>query len=187
MFLVTGSGRSGTKYISTVLRVCGLGVGHEHLGVDGIVSGFYCFESDHYPGAHVSPRPKFDLILHQVRDPLKAIGSITTGRSRKWASQFVDVEKSASSLRWSCYYWLAFNLEAERQALFTYRIEDLEDIWEKLQDALSFDTPYSVVSDVPKNINTRSHRRYKWNDIKEAAPEIYGNIRNAARRYGYLR
>jgi len=185
-FLITGSGRSGTKYISAVLRVCGLGVGHERLGIDGCVSGFYCFETDHYPGAHVSPRPKFDVILHQVREPLKSIASVTTGRSRKWAQQFVNVEKDASPLRWACHYWLTWNKEAERQALFTYRVEALKDVWPKLQEALSFNAPYSLVSEIPKTINKRPHRPCNWNQIKEAAPEIYDEIKDAAWRYGYL-
>jgi len=187
MILITGSGRSGTKYIARVLRRCGLDVGHEQIGKDGIVSGFYCFDADRYPGkGHKVPRPKFDVILHQVRHPLKVIASVTTGNSRGWASQFVDVEKDASPLRWACYYWLTWNLEAERQALWTYRIEALSDVWIDLQRVLCFDAIYDyATSYIPLTVNTRAHEAITWQDVERAAPEIYGDIRAIADRYGY--
>jgi len=186
MFLITGCGRSGTSYMTKVLNNCGLNVGHEALGRDGVVSGRYCYEAEFYPGAHPAPRPHFDVILHQVRRPLKTIASVMTGRSRLWSQQFVPVELTASTLRFSCYYWLTWNLEAERQALWTYRIEDLEDVWLDLRRVLCFDTSYDLAtSGVPKNTNSRQHASVTWQDVKKAAPEIYEDICLTADRYGY--
>jgi hypothetical protein len=186
VFLITGAGRSGSTYITRVLKRCGLDVGHHKMGKDGIVCGFYCFDAKRYPTGNPAPRPKFDVILHQVRDPLKTIASVTTGNSRGWARQFVRVEHSASPLRWACYYWLTWNLEAERQALWTYRIENLKGVWPDLQRVLCFDKDYdSAIFNVPLNVNTRQHDSITWQDAKLAAPEIYGDIREAAKRYGY--
>jgi len=186
MFLITGAGRSGTAYITRVLKRCGLRVEHERPGRDGCVSGFYCFEAKSYPGKHVAPRPQFDVILHQVRDPLKTIASVRTGNSRGWAQQFVDVEHSASPLRWACYYWKTWNMEAERQALWTYRIEALSDVWIDLQRVLCFDAIYDyATSYIPLTVNTRAHEAITWQDVERAAPEIYGDIRAMADRYGY--
>jgi len=186
MLLITGSGRSGTAYITRVLQRCGLDVKHEAVGKDGSVSGFYCFEAKSYPGKHKTPRPKFDVILHQVRDPLKTIASVTTGRNRDWSQQFVDVEHDASPLRWACYYWLTWNREAERQALWTYRIEELSTAWETLRSVLDFDTDYaSATFNVPLTVNAREHAAITWRAVQNAAPEIYDSIRAMADRYGY--
>lgn len=185
MFLITGCGRSGTTYITTALQRCGLDVGHERYGRDGIVSGFYAVDAPRYPGRHPNPRPLFDVVLHQVRHPLRTIASVTTGRSMTWAQPFVPVEPGASTLRWACYYWLAWNRAAEGQAAFTYRIEALEAAWPKLQEALGFDAGYSVTAGIPRAINARRHRRVTWAGVHRAAPEIYADIRALALRYGY--
>lgn len=185
MFLITGSGRSGSKYISTALRQCGLDVGHERLGHDGIVSSYYCFDASSYPGHHPVPRPHFDLILHQVRHPLRSIASITTGHSWRWTCQFLPVTPSAPLLRRACHNWLVFNEHAERQAVLTYRIESLAEAWPDLQRLLDIEADYSVIADLPTNINTRRHRQVSWTDVKRAAPRIYDQIRAAAVRYGY--
>ena len=186
MFLITGAGRSGTKYMAAVLRRCGLDVGHERLGRDGIVSGFYCFEADRYPGkSHPVPRPTFDVILHQVRHPLKNIASIQTGRSWRWTCRFLPVGVGAPLLTRCCYNWLVFNAEAERQAAFTYRIEALESAWSDLQRALGFTTPYAQIADVPRNVNARKHGTVTWDDVRREAPELMTGIRATAGRYGY--
>jgi hypothetical protein len=155
------------------------------MGRDGIVSGFYAVDAPWYPGRHPSPRPTFDVVLHQVRYPLHTISSVTTGRSRRWSQQFVPVEPEASALRWACHYWLAWNRASERQAAFTYRIEALEEAWPMLQDALGFDADYSVTASIPHTLNSRRHRRVTWADVNGAAPEIYDDIRAMATRYGY--
>jgi hypothetical protein len=187
MFLITGSGRSGTKYMATVLRACGLNVGHERLGRDGIVSGFYAFDAPRYPGRrHPAPRPKFDTVLHQVREPLATIGSLTTGRHWRWSRQFTALrEKNPPPLRRACYVWLAFNQAAERQAVFTYRIEDLRDYWSALQTALNFTAEYEAVAHISHNINTRAHAAITWDDIARVAPEIVDDIITTSRGYGY--
>jgi len=185
MFLITGCGRSGTKYMATVLRRCGLDVGHEQMGRDGIVSSYYCFKVKRYPGRHLVPRPAFDVVLHQVRHPLRSIASIQTGHSWRWTCQFLPVGPKAPLLRRACYNWLVFNEEAERQAALTYRIEALEAAWPDLQRLLGFEADYGLIADIPKDINTRRHTAVSWADVRQAAPKVYGRIWAAARRYGY--
>lgn len=186
MFLITGAGRSGTKYIATVLRKCGLDVGHEGLGESGIVSGFYCFDADWYPNdRHPVPRPQFDLILHQVRHPLRVIASMQTTHSWEWACQFLPIDESAPLLQRCCYNWLIPNETAERQAAFTYRIENLEGVWSELQRLIGFDASYKIAASLPNDINSRPHGNVTWNDVQKAVPEAYSTIVNAAERYGY--
>ena len=186
MILITGSGRSGTTYMARALQRCGLDMPHERLGRDGTVSSLYCFDAPWYPGKkHAVPRPEFDVILHQAREPLASIASIQTGRSWDWTCQFLPVGEDAPLLQRACYNWLVFNEEAERQAVLTYRIEALEKVWPTLQRLIGFNAPYSVIADLPRTINSRKHSDVTWGEVKEAAPEIYDAIRGAAGRYGY--
>ena len=186
MFLITGSGRSGSSYIARVLQECGLDVGHHKIGSDGIACGFYCFDVDRYPvKSHPVPRPKFDVILHQVREPLASIASIQTGKSWKWTNQFLPIANDAPLLIRCCYNWLIFNEEAERQALWTYRVENLKNVWLDLQRVLCFDTPYYEIANISRKTNARKHAAVTWHDIRNAVPEIYDDIRKASARYGY--
>lgn len=186
MFLITGCGRSGTKYIAVALQQCGLGVRHEQMGKDGIVSGYYCFDAQQYPGGrHPVPRPDFDVVLHQARHPLPTIASLQTTHSWKWACQFLPVTPNDPLLKRCCHHWLGYNEAAEKLAEYTYRIETLEEVWPTLQRLIGFDAPYSIVADLPKSINARKHDDVTWAEVRDAAPEIYDAILAASVRYGY--
>ena len=187
MFLITGCGRSGSTYITRVLQHCGLDVGHHRLGKDGAVCSFYCFKTDKYPvKTHPVPRPHFDVILHQIREPLKTIASIQTGRSWKWTCRLLPVGEDAPLLTRCCYNWLVFNEEAECQAALTYRIEALEEAWPEIQQLLGFTYNYTkAVTGISKKTNARKHGAVTWEDVRTFAPLIYCDIREAARRYGY--
>ena len=85
MFLITGCGRSGTMYMAKMLQSAGLDVGHEALGQDGVVSSIWAVADDWYPSYHQQrKRPAFDVVLHQVREPLATIGSLTTAQPGSW-------------------------------------------------------------------------------------------------------
>lgn len=187
MFLITGCGRSGTRYIAQALRRCGLDVDHEKPGRDGMSSYYYCFDTDWYPGSsHPVPRLEFDVILHQIRYPLDVIASLLTTSSWNWVCQFLPVDQETPLLTRCCYHWLIFNLHAEKQAKFTYRIEALEQVWDRLQQTLGFHTPYEVIKPIPKTINTRKHRDVTWEEVRDSIPiTTYREIVAATKRYGY--
>ena len=177
MFLITGAGRSGSTYITKVLQQCGLDVGHHKMRLDGIVCSFYCFEADRYPTRQPAPRPHFDVILHQVRHPLRSIASIKTGRSWKWTCQFLPVDTTAPLLERCCYNWLVFNEEAERQAALTYRIEALEEAWPDIQRFLGFTYDYELaVAGISKKTNTRDPTEVTWEQVRSVAPVSYTHL-----------
>ena len=85
-----------------------------------------------------------------------------------------------------CYNWLVFNEEAERQSALTYRIEALERAWPEIQRLLGFAYSYKrAVAGVSRKTNARKHSAVTWADVREFAPLIYDDIREAAVRYGY--
>jgi hypothetical protein len=84
-FLITGSGRSGTLFVTQLLLARGIAVAHDTRGswkragakVDGAVSWVHAFSArDCAPRwAWTSARVSFRKVVHIVRHPLKAIAS----------------------------------------------------------------------------------------------------------------
>ena len=217
--LVTGCGRSGTKHIANLLRRVGLKVGHEQVLADGVSSAFFVT----YGGkkGHVSPneyqpyahkpeeRPadfKFDLIWHQVRDPLKTIGSVRDVHKAsivRWSKEVLGQThvhpKLKHDLEYAARHWLLVNQMSEEIADFRYRIEDIGTVWPKMVTLLGLPkgTP---LPDVSKTMG-RSYRTIKqfrptkeiydsisyptWADIAAIDPKLCKDIQRLAKRYGY--
>ena len=82
---VTGTGRSGTNFFAALLTELGKDVKHEAMGSDGIAS--WCLVANvedavYGPGGAIL---NDDFVVgHQVRHPLKAIGSLTTFNKSSW-------------------------------------------------------------------------------------------------------
>lgn len=188
-FLITGCGRSGTKYMATVLRSVGLDVGHEQMGRDGAVSGIWAVDSDSYPKFHQQgPRPHFDLILHQVRHPLHTIGSVTTGSQAAWEfnSRFVPINLEESVLIRSAKYWFYWNRMVEAQAVFTYRIENLREVWPHLMELLGHAADYEQITHFSQAMNSRKHREVTWEAMEKEVPVwLVRAIKVLGRFYGY--
>ncbi|MBI3900714.1 MAG: hypothetical protein HY324_01025, partial [Chlamydiia bacterium] len=73
--LVLGCARSGTLYISKVLKACGLHIRHEKMGKEGMSTCDFVVDPE---VGRWNLRPKdyhFAHIFHQVRDPLQVIAS----------------------------------------------------------------------------------------------------------------
>ena len=131
--LITGCARSGTLYITKVLRLNGLAVRHEiHQGSDyGIVS--WCMAVDSNKAAYGPPsnRYNFKHIFHQVRHPLKAIASQMTEGKRSWefiCKQVPHIPMDDPILVRSAKYWFYWNLHAESKAELTYQIERVAEV-----------------------------------------------------------
>lgn len=188
-FLITGCGRSGTKYMATVLQTIGLDVGHERLGRDGAVSGIWTVESDSYPSFHQQgPRPHFDLVLHQVRHPLPTIGSVTTGSPESWEfnCRFIPATLKEPLLIRCAKYWLYWNRIAQEQATFTYRIENLKKVWIGLMRLLRTEASYDQIIHLSRSMNTREHPEVTWDVLEKNVPRpLVDEVKALGRSYGY--
>lgn len=198
--LITGCGRSGTKYIAKVLQLAGLDVEHEALGKDGSVSWPLAFASDSYPECQQSVKyPEFDVVLHQVRHPLKVIKSFMTVASPySWDYVYrqTPITPDLSLLDRRVRYWYYWNLQAESIADMTYRIENLKNRWGEFCDLMQINLNYGRLSQVPKDTNakidTKKHRRRKrrksrlitWKRIENNS-DFYTKVIKLGRRYGY--
>ena len=184
VFLITGCGRSGTSYTAKVLRAAGMDVGHERKGIHGTVSSLWAVESERYPYFHAQKRPEFDVVLHQVREPLATIGSLTTAlkSSWRWNAQHIELDMDWSALRIAAEYWLQWNALCEDQAVMTYRVECIRTAWPDIGWTCGVLAQFPA--GVPENVNRRTHRAVTWKEIYEETPHA-ASIQKMALRYGY--
>jgi hypothetical protein len=155
--LVTGCGRSGTKYISILLKRAGLDIGHERMGGDGICSWLFGADAADTPWGPAPSEYRFDYIFHLVRHPLSAIPSIATFKGRAWdyISRHIDIDKDDPVLLRSAKYWLYWNAMVEDKTSDRIRIEDMPDAIDLVCGSLGIDADISELRTVPTDINTR--------------------------------
>jgi len=187
MFLVTGCGRSGTKYTSTVLRSCGLDMPHEKVGKDGSVSSVWAIDlkaEQYYKPHSCGSRSLFSTVLHQIREPLSAIASITTGRidGIRWLQKHIPLYFEGDRIKWAVEYWLYWNQLCEDQAIISYKVENIQTRWAEISEILGINVPFP--KNIPTNINTRSHMRLSWKDLSKY-PILAEQLKERAHRYGY--
>ncbi len=176
-WIIAGCARSGTRYIAEVLTRSGFDVGHwRQLGDDGISSDLLA------PLACLLEAN----VLHQVRYPVNQIGSMhtTQGYTWKFISQVIKFQDDDSLLRRCMKYWLIWNTYAEKVAKHTYRIENIDQEWDKIKEltGVQGDLP-----DVPRDVNTRKgmYRPVTWEILEQENTELYGHILKKAWTYGY--
>lgn len=188
--LITGCARSGTHYITQVLNLCGLKLRHERGGEDGMVSWLMAAKSGRTPFGPGGNKFQFVHIFHQVRDPLKSIASICKEPRESWeyiCKHVPEINIFDPLLVRAAKYYYYWNLMAEKKAEWTYRIEDLENVFDKMSKILGITLDKTAVDKVPKNIATRGYTApLTWADIREVVePELYRKLIKMAIRYGY--
>ena len=193
LLLVTGCARSGTAYIAKVLTRAGLQFGHESMRRDGLSCWTMTVESNWSPWGPLRKNIKFAHIFHQIRDPLKTISSVYSREppvSWKYIMEHVpEIHEDDSRLVKSAKYWYYWNLKAAKIAEWSYRIEDLPEVWEELQERLAINLDGTGLKEVPTNTNTCGNytRKVTWEDLKkELTPAFYGQVRKLAASYKYL-
>ena len=205
--LVIGCGRSGTRYISKLLIKCGVDVGHERTGKDGVASWYMTpgLESEaHYTGTGL-PFGKMSkyadlgsdpIIIHQVRHPLKAIASQQTFLPASWkyveSFAFTKISPKDSRLLKCMKYWYYWNLKAEQSADALFRVEELPNEFEAFCVALGrpelvSDASYKILKETSTTINSR-RKRYTplaWRHLHKEAPHLCTRIKKLATKYNY--
>jgi hypothetical protein len=167
--IVIGCPRSGFRYIARVFTEAGLPVGHEHWRE--------CGRADYT----MTPQkmPVDALVLHQMRKPLDVIGSMQTIQDRSWEllMKHTSANKTHDLIERGMRAYLEWNRIAEAKADYSYRVEDLDDVWDFItsRNMLDIDEP---LPDVRRNLNTRKGR-YKpleWEDLEERNLELTEKI-----------
>lgn len=190
--LIVGTPKSGTMYITTLLKHLGLDFGHEEqLGKDGQSNWMLA------PGRGTTPPegPSFkkfkdSIILHQIRHPLDTISSCTRIGWNKHIFNHVPMDHTHSLIEQAMnlyYYW---NRMAERTASWSYRIEALPDIWElfctKIQHP-ELIPKKNKIKEIPTNINTaKPYKKVTWDILADKDRNLSHKIFTMAYRHGYM-
>lgn len=187
--LITGCGRSGTKYISELLKRSGFDVRHEADGADGIVSWpMTATEGESLWGPAFSEY-EFETVAHQIRNPVKVISSCHTITDKSWnyIKKYIPINEKDSKLIMCAKYWYYWNLKAEKLAGFSYRIEDIDSMLFKLVNILGKRENFSKESlrIIPRNVNKRPHNTMSIKDIKRESSKLYEDILKLSLKYGY--
>lgn len=180
--LITGCGRSGTRYTAKVLNKLDIAVGHEKDGPDGRVSWIPV-------GVPVFDFSAYEHVFHQVRHPLETIASFTTAGADSWnlIHDCTGLDLALPVVLRSAMYWVSWNLLVEQIAEWRYRIEDFPSILPGLLERLDGPLPPPALSwqDVSTDNNWREHGDVFWDDIEKLSPVVLRNVKRLARRYGY--
>jgi hypothetical protein len=159
--LITGCGRSGTRYITHLLRRLGMDVRHERMGAAGIASWGMAVDSDTVAWGVPTRQFAFEHIFHQVRDPRHVIASATTFKPDSWTfiCAHAPIALSEPVLLRAAKYWYYWNLEAEKIAHWRYRIESFHDVFDEFCSRLRLAADRTVLNHVDPDVNTRRRGR----------------------------
>jgi len=207
MILVTGCSRAGSKFTTKLLNELNIPVGFESLGEAGACS--------HYAtGLYIGYRELFDshnfkTKLHQVREPLANIESLTTikywdtgNRGSNMAQgpdlQFVSPLEVAPNIKdgnlilQCAKYWYLYNTTAASFCDWTYKGEDLlkkEHIFDEFCERIGIiDIPEYI--DIPEeDVHSRKGKSYRplmtWEKLESIDSELAENIKALANSWGY--
>src|SRR5579862_7417160 len=117
----------GTTYMSALLNMSGLSLEHERLREHGIVSW-----------KQVPLEGHFEHTFHQVRDPLKVIGSLYNREFNNdyfwnFVYLYTPINKHLPLLVRCSLYYYHWNLLAEAKSEYTYKIEHIDVEFHNLQ------------------------------------------------------
>jgi hypothetical protein len=174
--LVTGCGRSGTKYIARILQRAGLDIGHETMGEHGISSWYMTVNAVSAPFGDGRAGYVFENTLHQIRHPLAVIDSLVASPLKKESWDFIcrymPISMDEPLLTRCAKYWLHWNCAAEKIADVSYRVENLGSDYNEQFHRLNIDLDSAIIDLLPSDSNTR---RYGY--FYHAYDELCGRLR----------
>ncbi len=189
--LITGTPKSGTRYIADLFRQVGLDIGHERVRADGSASCFLAVDDYYYPNTghnRVRARFGYEQTWHQVREPLTCISALVAGIGSveqpfwRWQEKHTGIEGNMEpALKKCALFWVAWNGMVKPD--WRYRVEDIRVIWPEMLDRLGMDAvKMGEVSDRHASVRP-AIPRYTWDGIR--AVGMYDAVKVAAKEYGY--
>ena len=199
-FLITGHPRSGTGFMSRLMKEYGYNVGHERMKSDGISSWMFTVNEDQVFGDRGINRKDFNFnyLIMTIRNPLDIISSThftennirnlpNRGRSFAFRKKHVDftglnqIEIAVKSvLDWYRY------IERQRPHLILHIDKNPED---KLFHFLKRHENLPLQRPIPKitfKVNSRKHDRIDFETIqKECSEALVEELKNFCALYGY--
>ena len=167
---VLGTGRCGTMYLHRVCKQAQLDFPHESAGRHGGVGWGLVV------AAAAGQLPEGSLVLHQVREPLSCIASLTTFTDLHWRRlEWMGFDFDDVPLVRAMKYYLAWNRFCEANSSLSYQVRDLkgERVQRIFEEALETELPWSGV---PTDTNSRRHGELTDTDMTQADPSLADEI-----------
>lgn len=178
--IVMGCCRGATEYIYRLIKnTKRLSVFHQCYGLEGIIGG----------EATGTIYPTGSIVVHQVRSPLGVIASASM-RAEKlspYCAPLIGYDYADNALLWAMHYWYQWNRIAARKAQWTYRVEDIDNIWDRLCQYLGI-TNYQAPIDL-MNVNSDqlkpTYPHITWEVLNGIDAALTEKIRILATEFGY--
>lgn len=168
-YLITGHPRSGTGYMAAMAQACGLDIGHERMGEDGIASWMFAARSWMVPFSQDGWRGRnhytFDRVIVVYRNPLDLIASVafTENADREslfFREIFAPITPQGDPVLVACESiagWYDLIRRNEPRAKWV-AVENDEAIMRVFGAREINERP-------PKNINARAHPSLTWDEV----------------------
>lgn len=181
---------------------------HGIMGKDGAASWLMAVNDPNPPFGPSAADYEFDVIIHQVRHPLKVIASVAQFILAKgrFAKDYIEnnvpqtkiddeEEDSLKSDRQfilqAARYWYYWNLISEEKATVTVQVEQLSKEILHLCELVGTDYRAGNLENISPKINGRQFYldeelwTVDWKDLEELDFDLTEKLRNLAIRYGY--
>ncbi len=175
--------RSGTGYTAKLLRHLGFGIRHERYGKDGISDWMFAVTSNDKPwGVKSNKDVAFQYTIHIIREPVKAISSISftennSPRSVEFRKKFIDLQSAKNQVDLAVRSYILWNdlIKAKKPSLTL----TLENAWFILPAFLikeGFSIDKRLIKKAPtKKVNQRPHQELSLNQIMKELPLEWKN------------
>ena len=193
MYLISGCPRSGTHFTAALFQTIGQRVEHEARAEDGCVSWKHVAT-----GTFIYPKRNriteisnegFDVVLHQVRNPLKVISSMQTLRQCSWdfmAEHAPGIDPKAPVIIKGMQSWLSWNDLIAQQASWRYRVEDTQAVFPEILSRLGLpEVPFPEIPHEARESRVKRYKPLKWKKFLKADAELAEKVRELANNYGY--
>lgn len=198
-FVITGTGRCGTAYMSTVLQTCRIHCGFEEKYTpDGYQPNpFVRGESSWMAVPHLDRFTGY--VLHVVRHPLDVINSflgIKFFEDPDAHGKYADYSQTHAPEVWehetpverAMAWYVEWNKRIEGYAHKRVRVEDLtgDDLYDVVRYAGAHHAPWELqdfVDQVPTHINSRERAQLTWGDLP--AGDLKTELEVLGKEYGY--
>jgi len=208
--LITACPRSGTLYISNVMRRCGLDMPHEMTGKDGTVSYFFAVDASWYPiysamqksgrrlRHHENGKRRdfaFKNFIHQMRDPIKCIASmcaVVVVRDWEWIEHHTGIhhKMKPKEVR-AAKFWCKWNqLIRDQKPDMAYRVEDIDTVWPELANLTGIDLQkHPTVPDTSRTMHRiggyRTAKPLTFDMLRAMDASVADELKDVAASFGY--
>lgn len=188
--VIIGCGRSGTTFTSRWFKNINIKIGHERFLRDCISSWYLTSEQNKVPlGPSFGDLLKIDkVVIHQVREPLKAISSMLSTGSLSWHFLAKEIPVNPSNdakVLMAMKYYYYWNRLSEKKAQFRVRAEYFEHDIARVLNVLDYrNIPINNLTETSR-VNTRSYKSLSFHDLVLEDAQLANNIIKMGQGYGY--